>query len=121
MSKKAQTIPNSEIIAKRRFIRTTPDKMRFAASLIKGRKLLAALGILKFSHLAAAKPLELTLKQGASQAKDQSIEGEDLTVWRILINEGPKLKRRRIHSGILKVLDVMGIQSPVVRLHYYLL
>jgi len=117
MSEKTQTISNPEIMAKRRFIRTTPDKMRFAASLIKGKKLLAALGVLRFSHLAAAKPLELTLKQGMAQAKDKNIEGEELTVWRILVNEGPKLKRRRIvHQGrATPILKRMSHLTVVLR------
>lgn len=89
-----------EIISKRRFVKVTPDKMRLAGSLVKGKKLSLALSITKFSNLAAAKPLELTLKNALAIAKEKDITEDNLSVLRVCVDEGPKLKRRRmLHQG----------------------
>ena len=110
-----------EIISKRRFVKVTPDKMRLAGSLVKGKKLSLALSIAKFSNLAAAKPLALTLKNALAIAKEKDISEDNLSVLRICVDEGPKLKRRRIvHQGkataILKrmshVTVVLEIKRP---------
>ncbi len=89
-----------EIISRRRFVKNAPDKIRFAAGLIKNKNLDQAMDALKFSNLAASKPLLLNLKQALSQAKDKDIPTENLSVKIIKVDEGPKLKRRRIiHQG----------------------
>lgn len=89
-----------EIISKRRYVRTTPDKVRLATSLIKNKKVSQALGILQFSNLEAAKPVILTLKSALAIAKDKDINEDSLYIRVIKIDEGPKLKRRRIiHQG----------------------
>ncbi len=89
-----------EFVSKRRFVRTTPDKIRVAAVLARSKKIRTALDNLKFCHLAAAKPLALTLKSALAMAKDKDILEDNLWVLRIQVNEGPKLKRRRIvHQG----------------------
>lgn len=90
----------SEIVSKRRFVKVTPDKMRLAAGLIKGKKINDALSVISFSNLAAAKPLELTLKTALSTAKDKDLPEDNLVVLKVFVDEGPKLKRRRIiHQG----------------------
>lgn len=89
-----------EFVSKRRFVRTPPDKVRVAAVLARAKKIRVALDCLKFCNLAAAKPLELTLKSALAVAKDKDIVEDNLRVLRIQVNEGPKLKRRRIvHQG----------------------
>lgn len=89
-----------EIVSRRRFVKNAPDKVRLAGSLIKGKNLSQAMDILRFTKLAAAKPLLLILKQGLSLAKDKDIPTENLQIKIIRIDEGPKLKRRRIvHQG----------------------
>ena len=69
-----------EIISRRRFVKNAPDKIRFAAGLIKNKNLDQAMDALKFSNLAASKPLLLNLKQGLSQAKDKDMPTENLSV-----------------------------------------
>lgn len=91
---------NIEIISRQRFVKIAPDKIRLAAGLIKNKNLDQAMDILEFSNLAAATPLLLNLKQALSQAKDKDIPTENLRVEIIKVDEGPKLKRRRIlHQG----------------------
>lgn len=88
-----------EIKTTAKFIRTAPDKIRILSNLVKGKTIEQALIQLQFSGRAAAKPLILVLKQAKDQAKDKNIKG-DLVVKTMQVNEGPKLKRRRIlHQG----------------------
>lgn len=86
-----------EIIAKAKFIRTAPDKIRILSNLVKGKSVSQALTHLAFSGRAAAKPLILVLKQAKDQAKDKNIQGE-LVIKTFQVDEGPKLKRRRIRQ-----------------------
>lgn len=89
-----------EIISKRRFVRIAPDKVRLAGSLIKNKKANQVLGFLQFSTLEAAKPIILTIKSALAMAKDRDINEDNLYIKIIKIDEGPKLKRRRIlHQG----------------------
>lgn len=102
MTKKVadKSMSGKELVSQRRFVKTAPDKIRRLASLIKGKKISTALDIMKFSNLAAAKPLNLTLRHVLSLAKDRDLNQDDLYILRIRVDEGPKLKRRRIiHQG----------------------
>lgn len=85
-----------QILSKRRFVKTTPDKIRLISHNIKGRSPTQALAILDFSGKAAAKPLKLAIKSALAIAKDKNLNENDLIIKNILVNEGPKLKRRRI-------------------------
>lgn len=87
----------TEICAKAKFIRTAPDKIRILSNLVKGKSIAQAITQLTFSGRAAAKPLILVLKQAKDIAKDKNIQGE-LVVKTLQVNEGPKLKRRRIRQ-----------------------
>jgi large subunit ribosomal protein L22 len=86
-----------EICAKAKFIRIAPDKIRVLTNLVKGKTLTNALTQLAFSGRTAAKPLILVLKQAKDQAKDKYIQGE-LIIKTVQVDEGPKLKRRRIRQ-----------------------
>jgi len=109
----AEKSAKKEILSQRRFVKVAPDKMRRAAKLVQGKKLTAALSILEFSHLASAVPLIQTLKQTAAIAKSQDIPLENLLLKNILVNEGPKLKRRRIiHQG--KATDILKRMSHII-------
>lgn len=89
-----------EIVIKSRFVRIPPDKIRLVGQSIIGKKIPAAQNILQFSSKAAARPLSLILKEATSRAKDLNLIGENLIIKILAINEGPKLKRRRIiHRG----------------------
>ena len=97
-----------------RFVRTAPDKIRLLAGLVKGKTLSKSLEQLQFAGKYAAKPLSLVLKQLKAQLKDQNLVEEDFKVAEIRVDEGPKLKRRRLrHQGrataILKRLSHITI------------
>lgn len=98
-ARKTKQEPIKDLKIKARFVRMTPDKLRLVAGLIKGKKLSAALNILQFSSKAAAKPLSLVLKSALAQVKDKGMSDESV-IKTIIVDEGPKLKRRRIiHRG----------------------
>ncbi len=86
-----------QIKSQAKFTRTAPDKIRILSSLVKGKDIDKAITQLMFSGRAAAKPLILVLKQAKNQAKDKDLKG-DLKVVSVQVDEGPKLKRRRIRQ-----------------------
>ena len=87
-----------EIVARARFIKTAPDKIRILADLLKERKIEAALAQLGASSKIGAKSLSLVLKQAKGQIKDKNKEVTDFQIKSLQVDEGPKLKRRRICS-----------------------
>jgi len=114
----------TEIVTRRRFIRSTPDKVRKAASLVNKKKVIEALNILQFAPMSAARSVALTLKQGLAIAKENDFDENNLVIKGMRIDEGPKLKRRRIvHQGrataILKRMAhltiVLEVKAPAVK------
>lgn len=100
--KKSKNIPAAkalpDLVIKSRFVRMAPRKIRLVAKPFIGKDLESVLSILKFIPKHATRPLELVLKNGMSRAKDKDM----VKVWikNIVVDEGPKLKRRRIiHRG----------------------
>lgn len=103
-----------EIRATAKFVRTAPDKIRILSNLVKNKTIKQALTQLNFSGRAAAKPIILVLKQAKDQAKDKNIKG-DLVVKTIQVDEGPKLKRRRIrHQGRATAILKRGSHITIV-------
>lgn len=103
-----------EIKTSSRFIRTAPDKIRLLAALVCGKKYEEAINQLLFTKKAATTPLIFTLKQAKDQAKAKGFSEQDITIKSVIVNEGPKLKRRRIrHQGrssmILKRMSHINI------------
>lgn len=89
-----------EIISKAKFVKNTPDKLRNLTKLAKGKAPEVAISQLEFSLRAAAVPLISVIKQGMDQIKTKGEPGSEFKIVNILIDEGPKLKRRRIrHQG----------------------
>ncbi|HLB95442.1 MAG TPA: 50S ribosomal protein L22 [Patescibacteria group bacterium] len=90
----------TEIISERRFTRTAPDKCRLSARMVRGKNIPQALAILQLSSLTASREIILAISSAAACAKEKDFIPEKLVVSQILVNEGPKLKRRRIiHQG----------------------
>ena len=128
-SKTSDKVIPQEMIVRSRFVRQAPDKIRLVGKTLVGKKATKALNILTFLGKSAAKPLILIVKEAISRAKDKNLKTanwsiEDLYIKAIAVNEGPKLKRRRIiHRGrstnILKrmshitvVFQTTEIRSP---------
>lgn len=106
-----------EIKSSARFIRTAPDKIRILSGLVKGKTLETAINQLTLSGRAAAHPVILVLKQLKAQIKDKEANETDFIVKEIRVDEGPKLKRRRIrHQGrATAILKRMSHVSIIVK------
>ena len=100
IQKAAPVLKVKDLIVRSRFIRNTPDKLRFVGKILVGMNLLKAIEKLEFVPKAAARELQLVLKNGLSIAKDKNLAEKNLYIKSIAVLEGPKLKRRRIvHRG----------------------
>lgn len=82
-----------------RNVRIAPRKMRLVVDLIRGKKVSAALNILKFESKAGAQYIEKLLLSAVSNWEnknpDASIEDADLYVKEIYVTQGKTLKRFR--------------------------
>ncbi len=89
-----------EIIAKARFVRSAPQKFQVLSSVIKKKTIDEAIDQLQnFPNLAANHFISI-LDGAKNQIKDKNVEISDFKISEIRVNEGPKLKRRRIrHQG----------------------
>jgi len=88
-----------EIIAKLRYLRISPRKVRLVADLIREKKIEEAQAILRFTIKKAARPLLKLLKSAlASATNNFQIEESNLYISKILVDEGPKYKRWRARA-----------------------
>ena len=86
------------VTAKLKYLRIAPRKVRLVADLIRGKSVEEAQNILNFMQKRTVKPFSKLLKQGISNAKNNppaggQIEEKNLYISKILVDEGPKLKR----------------------------
>jgi len=89
-----------EIASRARFIKTAPDKIRILVAMIKNQKIDQAISKLKFSNKVGAKAIIFVLQQAKGQIKDKNMVEDNFSIKAIKVDEGPKLKRRRIvHQG----------------------
>ncbi len=83
-----------EIISKLNYLRISPRKVRLVADLIRYKRVDEAERILKFTPKRAAKSLAKLLKSAVSNARHNfKIEGNNLYIAKIFVNEGPIYKR----------------------------
>ena len=80
-------------VAKLRYLRIAPRKVRLVADLIRGKSVEEAETILNFTQKKAALPILKLLKQGIANAKNLGLDEKKLYISKILVDEGPKLKR----------------------------
>ena len=82
------------IKAEANYIRISPRKVRMVADIIRGKGLVEAKDILRFTIKKPAHPLEKLLKSAESNAKNNfEIVPETLYISKITVDEGPKFKR----------------------------
>jgi len=86
-------------IAKLNNCPTSPRKMRLVASMVRGRNVMDAINILKFTSKDAARRLETLVVSAISnwEEKNQgkSIEDEDVIIKEIYVDSARMLKRLR--------------------------
>lgn len=83
-----------EAMAKLKMLRVTPQKTRLVADLIRGKNVSEAENILRFTNKRSAKPMLKLLQSAKANAVNNHDMFEDsLFVSKILVDEGPTLKR----------------------------
>ena len=82
--------------ARARYIPMSPRKVRLVVDLVRGRPVLEALAILKFTPKAAAGPVSKLIASAAANASEvYGLERDDLVVSEIAADPGPTAKRGR--------------------------
>ena len=84
----------TEVKAVHRFARTSAQKARLVADQVRGMPVDQAFDLLKFSPRKAAALINKVLKSAVSNAENNAgLDSSKLIVSRIMIDEGPSLKR----------------------------
>lgn len=85
-----------QISAKLSHLRIAPRKVRLVADLIRRKKVDEAEALLNFTANKSSLPILKLLKQAIANAKNNfQLDPINLYISKILVNEGPKLKRWR--------------------------
>ena len=88
-----------EVKAKLSYLRIAPRKVRMVTALIKGKKVEKAQTILNFTTKKAAQPvLKLLNSALASAINNFQMQESNMYISKVLVNEGPKLKRWRARA-----------------------
>jgi len=87
-----------KVIAKARYLRTSPQKAGLVLALIRGKPFSEARRILTFSPKRVAKSVLKTLESAAANAKQKGLKEEDLKVSKATADSGPTFKRTRFVS-----------------------
>jgi large subunit ribosomal protein L22 len=86
-----------EAKAIKRYIQSSPTKMRLVVDLIRGKSVNEALNILHFSPKHASKVVEMTLRSAVSNLSNKldssRIDEKDIIVKTVFVDGGPVLKR----------------------------
>lgn len=86
-----------EAKAVKRYIQTSPTKMRLVVDLIRGKSVNEALNILHFSPKHASKVVEMTLRSAVSNLSNKidsgKVEEKDIYVKTVFVDGGPVLRR----------------------------
>ena len=83
-----------------RFTRLSPQKLRLVADQVRGQPIEKAMNILQFSTKKAAGVLRMVLNSAISNAenKDQSVDIDALKVRKILVDQGPVVRRMKARA-----------------------
>jgi large subunit ribosomal protein L22 len=98
-ARNADATPEEELpraIARARYVRATPMKVRRVVELIKGKTASDALAVLQFAPQAASEPVAKVLASAVANAENNlDLDPETLWVSNAYVDEGPTLKRFR--------------------------
>jgi large subunit ribosomal protein L22 len=86
-----------EAKAIKRYIQSSPTKMRLVVDLIRGKSVNEALNILHFSPKHASKVVEMTLRSAVSNLSNKldsgRVDEKEVFVKTVFVDGGPVLKR----------------------------
>lgn len=91
--------------AKAKYIRVSPRKVREVAYLVRGKSAAEALVILAAMPRRPADFISRVIASAQANARDRKIEGDNLRLEELVVEEGPTFKRFRAGS--------MGRAMPV--------
>src|SRR6266568_205705 len=106
-----------EALARTRFVRVSPQKLRLVCNLIAGKPIDQALSILEFTPKKGARIVSKTLLAAVANARDQQNVDEDkLYVKRATADTGPTWKRSlaRAHMHSTPILKRTSHLTVVV-------
>lgn len=84
----------AEAVAKLRYARISPRKVRLVTDLIRGKKVSDALNILTFSRKKSAKVLFDLVKSAVANAEStKNMDVDNLFVSSVFVDGGPTMKR----------------------------
>jgi large subunit ribosomal protein L22 len=78
-----------------RYVRISPHKAREVADLIRGQEAEQALAILRYTPKKASRIIAKVLRSAIANADMAGALVEELTITKIYVDEGPRLKRWR--------------------------
>jgi large subunit ribosomal protein L22 len=88
-----------EVLARAKWVRTSPRKARLVVEHIRGRSVPEARTVLAFTTRAAARDVEKVLRSAiANTEANHGLVGDDLYVSAAYVDEGPTLKRWRARA-----------------------
>jgi large subunit ribosomal protein L22 len=83
-----------EVLAKHRFARISPQKVRLVADQVRGLPVDKALEVLQFSPKKAAELMKKVLESAIANAEhNEGADIDELTVAKVFVDEGPTMKR----------------------------
>ena len=83
-----------EVLAKSKYIRQSPRKLRLVANEVRGLPVGEAVARLMHLNKKGARPILLTIKQGVGNAVNNfQLREESLIIKKIEVNKGPSFKR----------------------------
>ncbi len=83
-----------EVSAKLRYARISPKKCRLVADQIRGKPVVEALDLLRFSPKKAAHLIRKVLESAIANAEhNNGLDVDELYVSAISVDDGPRLKR----------------------------
>ncbi|MFC1771296.1 50S ribosomal protein L22 [Candidatus Margulisiibacteriota bacterium] len=87
-------LKDREILAKSKYVRISPFKLRRIANLVRGKMVGDAIAILKnLPHKGAVILLKVVKSAQANAVNNNKLNEKGLMVSSLMINEGPRLKR----------------------------
>ena len=93
------TAERQEVKAVAKWVRTSPRKARLVVDHIRGRSVPEARTVLAFTPRAAAREIEKVLRSAVANAEaNHNLDGDDLFVSSVYVDEGPVLKRWRARA-----------------------
>ena len=86
----------TEVKAKARYVRMSPQKVRLVVDQIRGKDVASAFDLLRFLPQAAAQPVYKVLRSAVANAEEnQGLAREDLYISEIYVDGGPVRKWRK--------------------------